>query len=108
AVESVWPTARIGLHEGQASAFYNVSGIERAFFEMWYFDNLGAYKAAAHGAPALVRDGHARLVRSLENIRREAATLRDLGNAESAAKSRPDPSELWLKGAYSDLNRERN
>ncbi len=108
AIESVWPIARIGLHEGQASAFYNVSSIERAYFEMWYFDNLGAYKAAAHGAPALVREGHTRLRRSLENIRREAQTLRALGDAESAAKTRPDPSELWNKGAYSDLNRKQN
>jgi hydroxylamine dehydrogenase len=60
-MERWWPKERIGFFEGQASSFYNVSPIERDYFEMWYFANLGAYKASAHGAPALVEEGHARL-----------------------------------------------
>lgn len=108
ATEKIFPMARIGLHEGQASAFYNVSGIERDYFEMWYFDNLGAYKAAAHGAPDLVKKAHEDLAHSLSRIRREAGTLRDLGKAEAAAGKRPDPSGLWKKGVYTDLNKEQN
>lgn len=103
-IEKLWPTARIGFHEGQASAFYNVSRIERDYFEMWYFDSLGAYKAAAHGAPALVHEGHEGLARSLKKIRREAVTLRTLGKA----KNRVDPSPLWLKGPYTEKNRKEN
>ncbi|MDP6565739.1 MAG: multiheme c-type cytochrome [Alphaproteobacteria bacterium] len=106
--EQYWPIARIGFYEGQASAFYNVSGIERDYFEMWYFDGLGAYKAAAHGAPDAVREGHDRLARSLERVRAEAASLRALGTAERAAGVRADPGPLWLRGPYTDLNRERN
>ncbi len=59
-----WPKERIGFFEGQASGFYNVSPIERDYFEMWYFANLGAYKAAAHGAPKMVEAGHESLHRA--------------------------------------------
>ncbi len=106
--ERFWPRARIGFHEGQASAFYNVSGIERRYFEMWYFESLGAYKAAAHGADAQVAAGHADLRRALDDIRREAEALRELTAAERAAGKRVDPAPLWRAGAYTDLNRERN
>jgi hypothetical protein len=51
-MDAWFPKERIGFFEGQASSFYNVSPIERDYFEMWYFANLGAYKASAHGAPA--------------------------------------------------------
>lgn len=107
-LDTVWPRERIGFYEGQASAFYNVSRIERDYFEMWYFDNLGAYKAAAHGADASVDEGHERLQRSLENIRQEAIKLRELGAAEEQAGKRYDPRSLWLNGPYTDFNRERN
>jgi hydroxylamine dehydrogenase len=46
-MDSIWPREHIGFYEGQVSAFYNVSSIERDYFEMWYFDNLGAYKGSA-------------------------------------------------------------
>ena len=106
--EKYWPVERIGFHEGQASAFYNVSGIERDYFEMWYFDNLGAYKAAAHGSADAVKHGHRRLDDSLKNIRRRADDLRALGEAEKGLAKPYDPAPLWLNGAYTDLNRERN
>ena len=107
-IEKIWPWARIGLHEGQASAFYNVSSIERDFFEMWYFDNLGAYKAAAHGVPAKVLEGHNKMDLSLEIIRREAARLRSLGAAEKTKGLRINPAPLWLRGPYTDFNHGRN
>ncbi len=105
---AIWPWERIGFYDGQASAFYNVSRIERDYFEMWYFDNLGAYKGAAHGAKAFVDQGHSRLQQALEEIRKEAGKLRTLGADARRAGKRFDPRSLWLKGDYTDFNRERN
>jgi len=106
--EHVLPTARIGFYEGQASAFYNVSRIERDYFEMWYFDNLAAYKATAHGARALADEAHRRLKFDLEAIRREARELRKLSEAEAARGQPHKPGALWLHGRYTDHNREHN
>ena len=100
-----FPWARIGFYEGQASAFYNVSGIERDYFEMWYFDNLGAYKAAAHGDAEGVARGHDALDRSLAAISKRAAELRASGTVERAiAGRRTDPGTLWLDGPYTEYN----
>lgn len=107
-LETVVPFARIGFYEGQASAFYNVSGIERDYFEMWYFDNLSAYKGMAHGARKMTDEAHQALEADLENIRRQAEQLRDLGRAEEESGHRVDPRPLWLHGPYTDDNRERN
>jgi hydroxylamine dehydrogenase len=107
--DALWPRARIGYYEGQASAFYNVSAIERDYFEMWYFDNLGAYKAAAHGDTRGIRRGHAALADALARIAAGAATLRALGEAErSRAGRRADPGDLWLTGPYTEHNRACN
>ncbi len=99
---------RIGYFEGQASAFYNVSAIERDYFEMWYFDNLGAYKAAAHGHWAGVARGHKRMSESMQRIEAGARDLRALGEAERKAGIKSDSGGLWQGGAYTDHNRERN
>ncbi|MDH3354849.1 MAG: hypothetical protein OEL79_06515 [Chromatiales bacterium] len=108
-VDARWPRARIGFFEGQASAFYNVSPIERDYFEMWYFDNLGAYKGAAHGAANFVTKGHQNMDRALIDIEAEAVRLRNLGEAERAyLGDRYDPNKLWLSGEYTELNREQN
>lgn len=108
-LDRLWPRARIGFFEGQASSFYNVSAIERDYFEMWYFDNLGSYKAAAHSDLQGVRVGQGRLDRALEAIRSQAEELRALGEAErQAAGERGDPGDLWLSGAYTEHNREHN
>ena len=109
APDSLWPRARIGYFEGQASAFYNVSGLERDYFEMWYFDNLGAYKAAAHGDVQGVTRWHARLDHALRGIAARAGALRALGEAEQAREGRrADPGDLWLTGPYTELNRAEN
>ena len=97
-----FPRAHIGFYEGQASAFYNVSPIERDYFEMWYFDNLAAYKGAAHGDAAMVERAHAALDRDLAAIRGEAETLRRLRAV------RPDPRPLWFSGEYTEHNLEAN
>ncbi len=107
-LERVFPLERIGFFEGQAAAFYNVSRIERDYFEMWYFDNLGAYKAAAHGDPDGVERAHARMARALEGIRAQAGKLRALAQEEQAGGGRADPGDLWLTGEYTDFNREHN
>ncbi|MFQ5642266.1 MAG: multiheme c-type cytochrome [Thiogranum sp.] len=108
-LDSIRPRARIGFFEGQASAFYNVSPIERDYFEMWYFDNLSAYKGAAHGDQARVTRAHEALDRDLAGIEEQAARLRQAGAAEQAAGTeRPDPSLLWNSGDYTEFNREQN
>ena len=101
---------RIGFFEGQASAFYNVSPIERDYFDMWYFSNLGAYKGAAHGDASFVNKGHQAMDQQLEAIRRKVTDIRAVGNAE-ADKTDPDktdPENIWLQGEYTEYNREHN
>ncbi|VAW80107.1 hypothetical protein MNBD_GAMMA14-1565, partial [hydrothermal vent metagenome] len=108
-LDSIRPRARIGFFEGQASAFYNISPIERDYFEMWYFDNLGAYKGAAHGDQDAVTRGHAAMDRDLAAIKKEAERLRNLAEQEQQTqRQRPDPSKLWLFGDYTEFNKEQN
>jgi hydroxylamine dehydrogenase len=105
--DKLWPRARIGFFEGQASAFYNVSKIERDYFEMWYFDNLLAYKAAAHGASNLVREGHLRMDKALGKIKKETDILERLAKKKGRVKHF-DPELLWTSGVYTRLNAEQN
>jgi hydroxylamine dehydrogenase len=106
-MDHVIPKERIGVFEGQASAFYNVSPIERDYFEMWYFTNLSAYKGAAHGDPGRVALEHQRLAASEASITDQARRLREVAAAERAG-GRADPAPLWHSGEYTALNRERN
>ncbi len=101
----LWPRERIGFFEGQASAFYNVSAIERDYFEMWYFDNLGAYKSAAHGNRIGVEEGHRKMAASLDRIETRAKELRNLSETEITSGS---SVEFWTKGVYTDYNLEHN
>ncbi|MCP4936202.1 MAG: hydroxylamine oxidoreductase [bacterium] len=107
-IDKLWPRARIGLLEGQASAFYNVSKIERDYFEMWYFANLRAYKGAAHGAPKLVDEGHKRMREALKDIKAEAQILDRLGKKEVGMGKPFDPKPLWTTGEYTSKNAEAN
>ena len=70
---------------------------------MWFFATLGSYKAAAHGAPELVQQGHAALAQAEKSIADQAAQLRD-----KAPAARPDPKSLWLGGEYTTHNKEHN
>ena len=72
---------------------------------MWYFDNLGAYKSAAHGYAAGVEKGHKKMESSLQHIRERAELLRNLSEAELKAGV---TAEQWNSGAYTDYNREHN
>lgn len=105
---SLWPRERIGFFEGQASAFYNVSAIERDYFEMWYFDNLASYKSAAHGNPSGVTEGQQKLESSLQRIEEKARALRQHSEKGLKQANPSLPSDFWLKGAYTDYNREHN
>ncbi len=98
----------IGFFEGQASAFYNVSAIERDYFEMWYFDNLSAYKGAAHGDRSFIKKGHDAMDKSLDKIKQKAEKLRVFGEKEKNNKQRKTPEELWLNGEYTEYNRQHN
>jgi hydroxylamine dehydrogenase len=103
----------IGFFEGQASAFYNVSPIERDYFEMWYFNNLKSYKGAAHGDVSFVNEGQAAMDSSLEEITKNAERLRSLGAAGAAVKDKADKDnnilqEIWFKGEYTEYNRDHN
>jgi len=102
---SLFKRERISFFEGQASAFYNVSPIERDYFEMWYFENLGAYKGAAHGDISFVNKWHKAMDISLEKIKHNAETLRTLGKVET---DKTTTKNIWLKGEYTDFNREQN
>ncbi len=107
--DQLWPREHIGFFEGQASAFYNVSAIERNYFEMWYFDNLGSYKSAAHGDAAGVKTGHQKMDKSLELIRKQAADNRALTEAEkNRGTSSDSETSLWNRGDYTEFNREHN
>ena len=109
AMESLFPHARIGYLDGQFSAFYNVSPIERDYFEMWYFSSLGAYKAAAHGDTAAENHWHNQLDLELTGIQTEARRLRALGETEKKTFGRrADPGRLWLEGEYTVYNRDHN
>jgi hypothetical protein len=70
---------------------------------MWYFANPGAYKAAAHGAPDLVKEGHAALAQAEKSIAAQADALRG-----KARGPRPDPAPLWMEGEYTVHNRKHN
>lgn len=92
---------RIGYYDGQASAFYNVSPMERDYFEMWYFANLGAYKGAAHGSPGHVSQGHAGMDRARQAIQTRAKDLEKQGKPPAAGR-------WWLEGEYTEHNRGHN
>ena len=96
---------RIGFFEGQASAFYNVSPIERDYFEMWYFDNLKSYKGAAHGDASFVNQGQAAMDKSLETIKRNAERLR---STDKDQLDKDMKENIWLEGEYTEYNRDHN
>ncbi|MEO5341710.1 MAG: hypothetical protein H7837_14565, partial [Magnetococcus sp. MYC-9] len=100
----LWPRERIGFYEGQASAFYNVSAIERDYFDMWYFTNLGAYKGMAHGAKEMAHRFHKQLDDEARAIATTAETLRDAGKMGKKIDLKP----LWLEGEYTRFNRDHN
>jgi len=106
--DRIRPMERIGFYEGQMAAFYNVSWIERLYFNMWYFDSLGAYKGAAHGSKEFVIEGHRKMNESFEKISKEAGILRTLGDKEKTTGKRFDPGSIWLKGEYTIFNKENN
>ncbi len=99
-----WPRERIGFFEGGASAFYHVGAIERHYFELWYFDNPGAYKAQAHGATALSRHAHEGMASQAQAIAEEGERLRLLGKKGQAVDLKP----LWMEGEYTRFNRENH
>ncbi len=99
---------RIGFFEGHASAFYNTSAIERDYFEMWYFDNLAAFKGSAHGDESFIIKGHEDMDKSLKKIKNKAEKLRAIGEEEKASGERKNPEELWFNGEYTEYNREHN
>jgi len=107
-----FPRERIGFFEGQASAFYNVSPIEREYFEMWYFDNLSAYKGAAHGDVERVQKSHQALDKDLIQLKVKAEKIRQLNQQEKqsgvAPELTPEMEALWNRGEYTDHNRENN
>ncbi|MEO5351924.1 MAG: hypothetical protein H7835_01755 [Magnetococcus sp. XQGC-1] len=96
-----WPLERIGYYEGQAAAFYNVSAIERDYFEMWYFANLGAYKGMAHGAGEMAKGFHLQMEQQAQAIAAQADRLKKTGKTINL-------KPLWLEGEYTRFNREHN
>lgn len=107
-LDRIWPFERIGYYDGQMAAFYNVSWIERLYFNMWYFNSLGAYKGVAHGSEEFVIKEHKKMDESFEKISKEAEILRELGKKEKTIGKHFDPSSLWLEGEYTIFNKENN
>ena len=103
---NLWPWERVGFYEGQASAFYNVSPIERDYFEMWYFNSLRSYKGAAHGALPMVQQGQEKLDAALQKLGQEAEVLRQL--KQTKPQGVVDPKPIWMRGEYTDYNRGHN
>lgn len=103
--DDLFQREHIGFFEGQASAFYNVSPIERDYFEMWYFANLGAYKGSAHGDNSFVKKGHEAMDKSLEKIKQDAKLLHRSGKSEI---DEIITRSIWNTGEYTDFNRENN
>ena len=97
----ILPRERIGFHEGQASAFYNVGAIERDYFDLWYFDNLGAYKGMAHGAREMSHRFHERMDLGVHTIGEKAKVLRTLNR-------NVDLTPIWMDGEYTRFNRDHN
>ncbi|NGZ06319.1 MAG: hydroxylamine oxidoreductase [Magnetococcales bacterium] len=98
----LWPRERIGFYEGQASAFYNVSAIERDYFDVWYFTNLGAYKGMAHGAREMSIRFHQQMDAQVQAIGTEAQRLKE------TTPSGGDLKSLWMEGEYTEFNRDHN
>jgi hydroxylamine dehydrogenase len=107
-MDRFFPRERIGFFDGQASAFYNVSAIERNYFEMWYFDNLSAYKGAAHGDFSRVKKSHQALDEDLIQLNHQAEKIRRLSTQEKNAGIHPEADAFWNSGDYTDYNRENN
>ncbi|MBF0190909.1 MAG: hydroxylamine oxidoreductase [Magnetococcales bacterium] len=105
-IARLFPRARIGFFEGQASAFYNVSAIERDYFELWYFDNLAAYKGMAHQAPAFQRRFAERMHQSAQQIENQAKRLSATG--PHTPSNSMDLKSIWLDGEYTRFNRDHN
>jgi hydroxylamine dehydrogenase len=106
--DKIFPRERIGFFDGQASAFYNVSKIERDYFEMWYFDNLSAYKGAAHGDFMRVNISHLALDQKLIELQEQAIQIRRLSEQEKQANISPETDDFFNSGDYTDFNRENN
>ncbi|MBF0341726.1 MAG: hydroxylamine oxidoreductase, partial [Magnetococcales bacterium] len=85
------------------SAFYNVSAIERDYFELWYFTNPGAYKGMAHGANELSQRFHDRMAEEIQAIEATAAALRERKRPAGETLKR-----LWMEGEYTEFNRDHN
>jgi hydroxylamine dehydrogenase len=61
-----------------ASLYYNVSSIERAYFDLFFFSNLKSYKGAFHMSPDYAWwYGYADVLGHLAQVRDEAQQLRD-------------------------------
>ncbi len=61
-----------------AGLYYNVTTVEREYFDMFFFSNLKSYKGAFHMSPDYAWwYGYAEVLGHLARIRDEAASLRD-------------------------------
>jgi len=85
---------------------YNVSNIERLFFEMSTYGITNLYKAAAHNSSehtSYSRGGAIPLHRKLIQIKAEASTLRRIARIEKELGIGHIPYDFWSQGEYTDL-----
>ncbi|MBF0421440.1 MAG: hydroxylamine oxidoreductase [Magnetococcales bacterium] len=99
-----FPRVRIGDLEGMESAFYNVSAVERDYFEMWYFANPGAYKGMAHGARKMSSGCHDLMIDTSRTIATQTERLKLLGKMVKDV----DLKRVWMDGEYTRFNRDNH
>ena len=90
---------------------YNVSNIERLFFEMATYQITNVYKAAAHSSmenTSYSRGGAIPMHRQLIAIKNEASKLRRLARLEKEAGIKHIPYDFWSHGEYTDLLNGKN
>ncbi|MGR3178269.1 MAG: multiheme c-type cytochrome [Candidatus Anammoxibacter sp.] len=90
---------------------YNVSNIERLFFEMATYQITNVYKAAAHMSSentSYSKGGAIPMHRQLIAIKSEASKLRRLAELEKAAGIKHIPYDFWSHGEYTDLLKGKN
>ncbi|MDR4499699.1 MAG: hydroxylamine oxidoreductase [Candidatus Scalindua sp.] len=98
------------LPEGE-TRIYNVSNIERLFFEMATYQITNVYKAAAHSSmenTSYSRGGAIPMNRKLIAIKAEASRLKRLALLEKAQGIKHVPFKFWSQGEYTDLLKGKN
>ncbi len=98
------------LPEGETRV-YNVSDVERMYFEMATYEITNLYKAAAHNSAentSYSLGGAIPMHRKLIQIKAEASKLRRIAEIEKKLGIKHIPYDFWSTGEYTDLLNGKN